>query len=124
VVDVAAVVAAAADVVRSIGRVATQDEKSGTRRSGPAFSSRGDAVQRERSRGRRTRRKKIPMSIAPIPIIASAGSIVAVFGAIIPSAIASSAVIAGSGDADSPFDVRESGAPPEGGTPALDGDAA
>ena len=46
-----------------------------------------------------------------MPSIASAGRIVAVFGAISPSAAASLGVIEGSGDADSPFAVRETGAP-------------
>ena len=58
--------------------------------------------------------KKIPMSIAPIPIMVSAGRIVAVFGAIIPSAAASPGVIVGRGVTDSPLDVREIGAPPRG----------
>ena len=55
-----------------------------------------------------------------MPIIESAGRIVAVFGAIIPSAAASPEVIVGSGVMDSPFDVREIGAAPPaaGGTPA------
>ena len=44
--------------------------------------------------------------------MASAGRIVAVFGAISPSAAASLGVIEGSGDADSPFEVRVTGAPP------------
>ncbi len=66
------------------------------------------------------------MSIAPTPIIASDGSIVAVFGAIIPSAAASPGVIVGSGEADSPFDVREIGLapPPTCGAPAPFGAAA
>ena len=56
--------------------------------------------------------KKIPKSIAPIPSIVSAGRIVAVLGAIIPSASASAGVIDGRGVTDSPLEVRESGAPP------------
>ena len=83
--------------------------------SGPAFFTCSLVLigaQRERSRGRRTRRKKIPISMAPTPIIASAGRIVAVFGAISPSAAASLGVIEGSGNADSPFEVREMGVLP------------
>jgi hypothetical protein len=97
VVDAAAVaVAAMAAVVAAVMVVAAADAghrssgstKSGTRHSGPAFLLRDSVSQRERSRGWRMRRKKIPRSIEPRPIMASAGRYVAVFGAIIPSASA------------------------------------
>ena len=60
--------------------------------TGPGFGSRFllrlSVAQRERIRGRRIRREKMPMMIDPMPIIASAGRSVAVLGAIIPSAAA------------------------------------
>ena len=83
VADVVVAEAVAADAGHDISR-----KKSGTRFSGPAFLLREVVVQCERRRGRRTRRKKIPRSSKPIPIMSRAGRIVAVFGAIIPSATA------------------------------------
>jgi hypothetical protein len=80
----AVMVVAAADA----GHRSSGSTKSGTRHSGPAFLLRDSVSQRERSRGWRMRRKKIPRSIEPMPIMASAGRYVAVFGAIIPSASA------------------------------------
>lgn len=90
-------------------------KKAGPDLRAPLFFVSERATQRERRRGRRTRRKKIPRSIAPTPIMPSAGRIVAVFGAISPASAASPGVIEGSGLADSPLDVREIGAPPAGG---------
>ena len=117
-VVVAAAAAAGITVVAVEAAVAVTNAPENEKRdpnSGPAFFTCSLVLigaQRERSRGRRTRKKKIPISMAPTPIIASAGRIVAVFGAISPSAAASLGVIEGSGDADSPFEVREMGAPP------------
>lgn len=59
----------------------------------------------------------MPRSMEPTPIMPSAGRIVAVLGAISPASAASPGVIDGSGLADSPFDVREMGAPPPAGGP-------
>ena len=84
-------------------------KKAGPGSLAPLFSSERRRVYRERSRGWRIRRKKMPRSIVPTPIIPRAGRIVAVLGAMSPASAASPAVINGSGLADSPFEVRENG---------------
>ncbi len=59
----------------------------------------------------------MPISIAPMPSMASAGRMVAVFGAIMPSASASEGVMDGSAGPTSPPAIRASGRAPLGEVP-------